>query len=344
MRSLQAAIRPQIVAPAVTQSPVLAKHFGAPPGHSFYDKFLASNRPKGGWAKVGYVQIIRYHIEVCNAVMQFAELERQESMAQRIIFYPKKWDQQRSTQKKPDPTLETSMRLLRSAASRYKVMLQAIDPAPGTGEGKDVSRRLVSQVLISTAVTPETLYPLTGLLSLTSFNRLIHLRPSGLIQDSDQLDLLFTLPMETPVLGISANHNGDSEASVVLIEPSNQAYQKITGQLLETGYQETEFLHGIPMMTDFAEDQVHLVVKTSALQLEKEPFDSAEFLKMTGYVHLTDPDLPGPEYNIPKDKVLSAQPSGAEPRKAWEKSYERFRQQRIDVCGLDLEPFESALA
>lgn len=344
MRSLQAAIRPQIVAPAVTQSPVLAKHFGAPPGHSFYDKFLASNRPRGGWAKVGYVQIIRYHIEVCNAVMQFAELERQESMAQRIIFYPRKWDQQRSTQKKPDPTLETSMRLLRSAASRYKVMLQAIDPAPGTGEGKDMFRSLASQVLIPTAVTPETLYPLTGLLSLTSFNRLIHLRPSGLIQDSDQLDLLFTLPMETPVLGISANHNGDSEASVVLIEPSNEAYQKVTEHLSETGYHETEFLHSTPMMTDFAEDQVHLVVKTSALQLEKEPFDSAEFLKMTGYVHLSDPDLPGPEYYIPKDKILSAQPSGAEPRKAWEKSYERFRQQRIDVCGLDLEPFESALA
>ena len=138
VRSIQAAIKPQVIAPIATQSPVLAKHFGAPPGHSFYDKFLASNRPKGGWAKVGYVQILRYHVEVCNAVMQFAELERQESMAQRIIFYPKKWDQQRLSQKKPDPTLETTMRLLRSAASRYKVMLQAIDPAPGAAEGEAI--------------------------------------------------------------------------------------------------------------------------------------------------------------------------------------------------------------
>ncbi|KAL8685590.1 MAG: hypothetical protein Q9218_007664 [Villophora microphyllina] len=38
VRSLQAAIRPQ---PAVVEpppSPVLAKHFGTPPGHSFFDK------------------------------------------------------------------------------------------------------------------------------------------------------------------------------------------------------------------------------------------------------------------------------------------------------------------
>ena len=89
--------------------------------------------------------------------MQFAELERQESMAQRIIFYPKKWDQQRSTQKKPDPTLETSMRLLRSAASRYKVMLQAIDPAPGTGEGKGTLRSLASRIDSYSSDTRDTI-------------------------------------------------------------------------------------------------------------------------------------------------------------------------------------------
>lgn len=326
----------------MTQSPVLAKHFGAPPGHSFYDKFLASNRPKGGWAKVGYVQIIRYHIEVCNAVMQFAELKRQESMAQRIIFYPKMWEQQRSSQKKPDPILETSMRLLRSAASQHKVMLQAIEPAPDAGEGEALNEAdTILFRLISMEATAETLYPLTGLLSLTGFNRLIHLRPSGLIRDSDQLDLLFTLPMDTPVLGISANHNGDSEASLVLFEPSDKAYTEVAERLAGTSYSETDFLHNIPMMTDFAEDQVHLVARTSTLRLENEQFDAAEFLEMTGYVHLSDPDLPGPEYDVPKDKVSSARPASIEAGMAWDKSYEVFRQQRIEDCGLDLELFES---
>ena len=96
--------------------------------------------------------------------------------------------------------------------------------------------------------------------------------------------------METPVLGVSADHEGDSEASIILFEPSDKVYS---------------------------------------------------FLEMTGYVHVSDPDLPGPEYDIPKHKAFTAQPTGAETRVAWERSYEMFRQQRIDVCGLDLEPFES---
>ena len=135
VRSLQAAIRPQPVAPRVTQSPILAKHFGTPPGHSFYDKFLSSNIPSGGWAKVGYVQVLRQHVQVCNAVMLYAELERQQSMAQRIIFYPKAWDVQRTQQGKKNQSLETSMRLLRTAASTYKVMLQPIEPAEAADEG-----------------------------------------------------------------------------------------------------------------------------------------------------------------------------------------------------------------
>ena len=146
--------------------------------------------------------------------------------------------------------------------------------------------------------------------------------------------------MDTPILGISANHNGDSEASLVLFEPSNKAYTEVAERLAGTSYSETDFLQNIPMMTDFAEDQIHLVARTSALRLENEQFDADEFLEMTGYIHVSDPDLPGPEYDFLKDKVSSARPDSTEARMAWEKSYEVFRQQRIEDCGLDLEPFE----
>ncbi len=136
VRSIQAAIKPPpLPTPTLPPSPVLAKHFGTPPGHSFYDKYLASNRPKGGWAKVAYVQLVREHMHVCNAVMLFAALEREESMAQRIILYPKAWDQRSSDQEKMNAQLETSMRLLRNAASRYRVMLQPMEPMLDMGQG-----------------------------------------------------------------------------------------------------------------------------------------------------------------------------------------------------------------
>lgn len=105
---------------------VVAKHFGAPRGQSFYDKFLASNRPSGGWTKVAYVQLLREHVHVCNAVMAFAELNRQESLAQRLLLYPKEWHNHQPGQEGSDSHVETSLRLLKMAARRYKVELQPV--------------------------------------------------------------------------------------------------------------------------------------------------------------------------------------------------------------------------
>lgn len=84
---------------------------------------------------MAYVQLVREHIHVCNAVMLFAALEREESMAQRIILYPKTWDKQSSDRERLNSQLETSIRLLRNAASRYRVMLQPVEPMLDMGHG-----------------------------------------------------------------------------------------------------------------------------------------------------------------------------------------------------------------
>lgn len=189
------------------------------------------------------------------------------------------------------------------------------------------------------AANHEAKYSLTGLMSLTIFNRLIYLRPSGLINDSSQLDLLFTLPMDTPVLGIAAtNHDGGAEKSIMIFQPSLAVYNELTSAFPAENYSDDEFMQRIPAMTDFAEDQVHLVTKTSTLMLAEESFDASEALEATAYIHLSDPDLPGPEYYLSDNLLSMARPTRTEPRKAWERAYELFRERRMDVCGLDLEP------
>ncbi|KAL8733210.1 MAG: hypothetical protein Q9166_002227 [cf. Caloplaca sp. 2 TL-2023] len=319
VRSLQAAIKPQPVVVQPPPSPVLAKHFGSPPGHSFYDKYLASNRPKGGWAKVAYVQLIGEHLHVCNALMLFAVLEDQESMAQRIIMYPKEWDAKRSDQKPLDPTIETSKRLLRDAAKSYKVMLQPVEPMLKTGE--------------------TSVFPLAGLLSLTAYNRILYLPPSGLVLDTSGLDHLFTLPMESNMLGISAGSEDETVSpSVVLLKPSKEAFQTTLESLPAKSYHEDDFLSKISLVPDLPEDQVHVVARTSGLQFEDDGFNATEFLDSTSYVHIIDPDVLGPEYDSPNELIASVRPRKLEPRKAWQEVYQRYRERRIDVCGLDLEP------
>lgn len=197
-------------------------------------------------------------------------------------------------------------------------------------------------MLISDKGNDEAKYSLTGLMSLTIFNRLIYLRPSGLINDSSQLDLLFTLPMDTPVLGIAAtNYDGGAEKSIMIFQPSLKAYNELASAFPAESYSDDEFMQRIPAMTDFAEDQVHLVTKTSTLMLAEESFDARECLDATAYIHLSDPDLPGPEYYLSDSLLSMARPTRPEPRKAWERAFELFRERRMDVCGLDLEPVKA---
>ena len=67
-------------------------------------------------------------------------------------------------------------------------------------------------------------------------------------------------------------------------------------------------------------------------------FNATEFLELTGYVHIEDPGVEGPEYDVQRPDFVRAMPSGKQARKAWEMVYERYRDARRDVCGLDLEP------
>ena len=125
---MQAAIRPLHLPPSPTldENQLVSKHYGSLQGHSTYDKLLTSKKPKGGWKKAAYVQILRDRTQLCTAVMLFAELERQESMAQRIIIYPEEWHLERGNQGGFSSPIKTSLRLLENAASRYKVLLQPV--------------------------------------------------------------------------------------------------------------------------------------------------------------------------------------------------------------------------
>ena len=252
--------------------------------------------------------------------MLLAVLKEQESMAQRVIVYPKEWDKRAQEQKPLDPETERSRRLLREAAKRYRVMLQPVEPMIKISGGKSI-------------------FPLAGLLSLSAYNRIIYLPPSGLMLDTSGLDHLFTLPMDSNILGISAGQGDDAaSSSVVLLALSKESFQATISTLNAENYQEEDFLSKIPLLADLPEDQVHVVARTSSLRFEDDTFDATEFLENTSYVQISDMDMLGPEYDTPRSVLALARPEKPQPRKAWQDVYEKYRQQRMDVCGLDLEP------
>lgn len=262
------------------------------------------------------MQLVRDYTNVCNAAMVFAELARQKSLAKRVLLYPRKWDIEDQAGR-GDQRLETSMRLLRVAAVRYAVVLSPIDPI------------LDSEEL-------ETAYPLSGLLSMTSFEHILYLQPSGLVIDSAALDAVFAVETNTSVTAFS--DPSDAQPLVTLITPSGDSFDEAMEVIRADPRSEISYLTNNTRFLPQTKDLPPLSSQSSSLRLASESFDTDTFLSEVGYMQLSDPGILGPEYDIPRNVFLESRPEQPKARKAWEDLYEMYRTRRMEVCGLDLEP------
>lgn len=157
--------------------------------------------------------------------------------------------------------------------------------------------------------------------------------------DTSGLDHLFTLPMESSILGIASGARDKKVLpSIILLQPSNEAFQSTLASIPAGSYNETSHLEKIPLISDMPEDQIHVVARTSDLRLEDRDFNSSKFLEETSYVQFSDSEIIGPEYDISRTNLGPAQPKELQPLRAWQETYRRYMERRMDICGLDLEP------
>ena len=134
VRSLQAAIRPLPgpASPTSSQNPTSStkdKPFNNPPGNKSHvtDQQNLRGQSSLDWTMLGYVQILRNHEDVCSALMLFAELGEHESPAQRLLIYPKDWNDDIKPAIGSDSAVQRSMRLLQSAAKGYNISLHPFE-------------------------------------------------------------------------------------------------------------------------------------------------------------------------------------------------------------------------
>jgi hypothetical protein len=81
----------------------------------------------------------------------------------------------------------------------------------------------------------------------------------------------------------------------------------------------------------------NVVYESQKLRDAIDGFNATLFEQATTFVRFSDPEIPGPEYDVPYYLRAELRPENEEAKEAWEKLYERFRQRRMEVCGLDLE-------
>lgn len=87
------------------------------------------------WSRLGYVQVVREHVELCSAVMLLSDLHRMKSPAKRILMFPRLW-LVASDDDNYGPEMSTTRRLLRTAARRYGVTLMPMEPIIDGADGE----------------------------------------------------------------------------------------------------------------------------------------------------------------------------------------------------------------
>ena len=153
MRSLQAAIHPPPPPSASSTGLAIAPiqsfgHSSESKGRGSYEAYFGRNTTTINWKKAAYVQLVRHHMEVCNAAMAFAELARQNSQAQRVLLYPREWDLQEGSIVAAHD-LDTSLRLLRVVSNRYNVILSPVDPILEMSKGTRYAGMIVCAIILT---------------------------------------------------------------------------------------------------------------------------------------------------------------------------------------------------
>ncbi|KAF2270175.1 hypothetical protein CC78DRAFT_611833 [Lojkania enalia] len=332
VHSLQAAIKPRLPKPLLAPQPMSpptldvkwARPIGSrPEANDILQQFMTEQALN--WNRLGYAQVVREHVELCSAIMLLAELHKMRSPAKRLLLFPRAW-LQNSDENHEDSELITTKRLLRTAVRRHGVTLMPMET-----------------IVDSADDTLPSSYSLASLYSLTNYERIIYLQGPGTLLDASALDSLLAFSKSEPMAAYPATpERKDLSISLLLIHPSEEDYGRLkqlraSQPMTDLDLFRKAFAAPESLISEWSLSEGNVVYESQKLRDAIEGFNATVFEEATTYVHFSDPEIPGPEYDLPFYERQALRPKNDEAGSAWSKLYEGFRQRRMEVCGLDLE-------
>jgi hypothetical protein len=186
-------------------------------------------------------------------------------------------------------------------------------------------------------------YSLASLYSLTNYERILYLQGPGVLLDASALDSLLAFSKSEPMAAYPATAERTAlSTSLLLVHPSHESFQQLkesrsSRPVTDLDLFRQTFAAPQSLISEWSLSMGDVVYESQHLRDTIDGFNLTEFEAETTYVRLSDPELPGPEYDVPYSDRVHIRPKNDQAREAWEKLYERFRQRRMEVCGLDLE-------
>ncbi|KAH7355486.1 hypothetical protein BKA66DRAFT_274708 [Pyrenochaeta sp. MPI-SDFR-AT-0127] len=335
VHNLQLAIKPRLPKPLPPPQPIApptldvkwARPVGSRPEvDETYEQYIAGQTMD--WSRLGYVQVVREHVELCSAVMLLSDLHRMKSPAKRILMFPRMWLVP-SEDDTYGPEMSTTRRLLRTAARRYGVTLMPMEPIV---EGADD--------------TLPSSYSLASLYSLVDYERVLYLQGPGVLLDASALDSLLAFSKSEPMAAYPATpERADLSTSLLMIHPSQESFNQLktiraSRPTTDLNLFRSTFAAPESLISEWSLSMGNVVYESQSLRSAADGFNATAFEEATTFVRLSDPELPGPEYDVPYSDRVKLRPENEQAQEAWSKLYERFRQRRMEVCGLDLEVYQ----
>lgn len=272
------------------------------------------------------MQVVREHVELCSAVMLLSDLHAMKSPAKRILMFPKLW-LERAGDAKTDAQMATTWRLLKAAARRYGVTLMPMEPiVPGADASLGSS------------------YSLASIYSLVDYERILYLQGPGVLLDASSLDSLLAFSKSDPLAAYPATSaRNDMSTSLLLIHPSSEKFNEMKRlrsthiDISDINLFRKSFDAAEALISEWSLSMGNVYYESQNLRHITGDFNATAFEEATTFVRLSDPELPGPEFDIPYADRVKLRPKDQQAEEVWSRLYERFRQQRMEVCGLDLE-------
>ncbi len=174
----------------------------------------------------------------------------------------------------------------------------------------------------------------------------MYLDGPGVLLDASALDSLLAFSKSEPMAAFPATaERKDLSTSLLMIHPSQQTFSQLRALRTEKDMTDLAMLRETftapeSLMSEWSLSMGNVVYDSSSLRKTTGSFNATAFEQSTTLVRLADPDMPGPEYDVPFADRVKLRPENAEAEETWTKLYEMFRQRRMEVCGLDLEPVE----
>lgn len=186
--------------------------------------------------------------------------------------------------------------------------------------------------------------------ALTTYERLIYLHAPGVVLDASALDSLLAFSKSKPMSAFPATPaRSELSTSLLLLSPSHETHQQLKETRASQPSTDLELLrHAFDTPESLLAESTlamgNVVYDSHSLREASDDFNVTAFNEMTTFVRLQEPDMPGPEYDVPYAERARLRPQNAQAREAWEGVYEMFRQRRMEVCGLDLEYWAAGVA